>query len=332
MKLTLKGTLKVTLPLLVGALILWFLYRNIDVDRLLHTLRADSKWWVIVVASLFGTIGNTFRGLRWDIMLRQLDPPVKTLTNSILTTQGTYAVNMVLPRLGEIWRCGTMKLYTGLSFSKLFGTVVMDRALDILVGVVLAISAALLNYPFFYTFFRDNPDFIERVETFSGSTTFWILLAVFLVVLVVGIVLLRRFGFWEKFMHSLRDIWSGVQTVFTLNRRWSFLLYTVLIWVSYFLQFYLTFYAFSFMAGLGWEVALMAFVLITFSMVAPVQAGLGAWHFMVIYTLVFFGIGRDDAGSFALIVHTFQTLWTTLVGLLCIAALSVYNKKGSLNR
>lgn len=327
MKVTLKGTLKVVLPLLIGLLVLWFLYRNIDMDRLAHTLRSDVRWWVIIGASLFGTIGNAFRGLRWDIMLKQLDPPVKTLTNSILTTQGTYAVNMVLPRLGEIWRCGTMKLYTGISFSKLFGTMVVDRTLDVLVGILLALIAAVLNLPFFQTFFDENPDFITRLQGFVGSQAFWISLTVFLLVLAATVYLLRRLGFWTKVMHALTDVWSGVKTVFTLKRRWSFLLYTALIWGSYFLQFYLTFYAFSFMAGLGWEVALMAFVLITFSMVAPVQAGLGAWHFMVIFTLVFFGVGRDDAGSFALIVHTFQTLWTTLVGLICIGALSVYNKK-----
>ena len=330
MNITSKGVLKVVLPLLLGGVILWFLYRNTDFNKLLETLRTDSKWWVIIGASLFGTIGNTFRGLRWNIMLRQLDPPGKTLVNSILTTQGTYAVNMALPRLGEIWRCGAMRLYTGLSFSKLFGTMVMDRTLDVFVGILLALVATFLNYPFFQTFFYENPTLVDCFLDFWGSATSWVLVLVMLLAVSIGAVLAHRYAFWTKIKHTLSGVWSGVLTVFTLRRRWSFLLYTVLIWGSYFLQFYLTFYAFSFMSGLGWEVALMAFVLITFSMIAPVQAGLGAWHFMVIFTLVFFGVGRDDAGSFALIVHTAQTLWTTLIGLLSIVGLSFYNKSARL--
>lgn len=314
----------------MGLLLLWLLYRKMDFRSLGRTLTEEADWGILIIASFFGTLGNFFRGWRWSILLEPLGNKAKLFGNSALTVQGNYAVNMVLPRLGEIWRCSTMKVYTGIPFSRLLGTVVVDRGMDVVVAAVLAAAAAMLNLPFFLNFFEQNPQFLSKMETLSSNPLFWVAVAAFLVLFGGGVYLFffrkKRDG---KIGSAVTNLWEGLKTVFTMRRKWEFLLHTVLIWVSYFLQFYLTFYAFDFMSGLGWQEALMTFVLITFAVAAPVQGGIGAWHFMVIFSLVFFGVSRTDASSFALIVHTLQTLWTTVVGVLCIGFLPFYNRDGS---
>lgn len=324
---SLKKIVKVVAPLLVGVLLLWLLYRKMDFRSLQKTLSEDADWGILIFACMFGTLGNFFRGWRWSILLESLKKTPKLFGNAGLTVQGNYAVNMLLPRLGEIWRCSTMKVYTGIPFSRMLGTVVVDRGMDVVVAAVLAALAAMLNLPFFLNFFRQNPQFLTKVEALSGNPLFWVLI-------VVGLIALAFAVYWFLFRQkggrvgsAFTNLWEGLKTVFTMNRKWEFMLHTLLIWISYFFQFYLTFYAFDFMSGLGWQEALLTFVLITFAVAAPVQGGLGAWHFMVIFSLVFFGVDRTDASSFALIVHTLQTLWTTLVGILCIAFLPVYNRE-----
>ena len=330
-----KKIIRAVAPPLVGLLLLWLLYRKMDFGSLRRTLTEDSDWGILLFASLFGTVGNFFRGWRWSILLETLSKAPRLFGNASLTVQGNYAVNMVLPRLGELWRCSAMKLYTGVPFGKLFGTVVVDRGMDIAAAAVLAAAAAVMNFPFFVNFFRQNPEFLDKLSALTSEPLFWAALAAALALLLFGVYWYffrprKRGGEVKGGLRSTLDnLWEGLKTVFAMRRKWEFLLHTLLIWVSYFLQFYLTFYAFDFMGGLGPEEALLTFVLITFAVAAPVQGGIGAWHFMVIFSLVFFGVSRTDASSFALIVHTLQTLWTTLVGILCMGLLPLYNRDKS---
>ena len=100
-----------------------------------------------------------------------------------------------------------------------------------------------------------------------------------------------------------------------------------MIWGGYFCYFYITFYAFDFTRDLGITVGLIAFTMSSIGVAVPVQAGIGAWHFMVIATLVCFGVNENDAAAFALVVHTVQTVWTVLCGLFGIVALPLTNKE-----
>lgn len=319
------------MPLLIGLLLLWLLYRKMDFRSLQKTLTEEVNWGILLLASFMGTLGNFFRGWRWSILLEPLNKKNERLVgNSVLTVEGNYAVNMLLPRLGEIWRCSTMKVYTGISFSKLLGTVFVDRGMDLVVAAIMVALAAMLNLPFFSNFFSQNPQSVQKLHLLFENPIFWIVLIIGIGLIVFSVHrMMFKEGTINPFAQAFMNLWDGLKTVFLMRKKWVFLLMTCLIWVSYFLQFFLTFFAFDFMVGLGWQEALLTFVLITFAVAAPVQGGIGAWHFMVIFSLVFFGIDRNDASSFALIVHTIQTLWTTLVGILCISVLPLYNRNDS---
>lgn len=319
--------IRIFISLGVGGFILWLLYRNMDVDSFIHTLRVDAHFGVLVLASLFGTIGNTFRGMRWQILNKSLDSKAR-LINSILTTHGNYLVNIFLPRLGEIWRCGTMAHYSKMSFSALLGTLLIDRAFDLLVIFLMLLLGIAINVGFFAEFFSQNPMFIEKVTAIFTSV--WLYIAIG--VLIIGaIIFIKSFGrgkFGLKIRAQLQNVWVGMKSVVEMREKWQFALYTIGIWGGYFMQFYLTFFAFSFTAHLSPAIALLAFVMGAIAVVAPVQAGLGAWHFMIIYTFVFFGVASTDAQNFALIVHTLQQLvWTPLVGLVAIGLLPIVNRK-----
>lgn len=318
--------LKIVVPLAFGFLLLWLLYRNMDVDALLRTLRSDARFELLILAAFFGTVGNTFRGLRWQILNKSLNPNAKTI-NSILTTHGNYAVNMALPRLGELWRCGAMAHYSKMSFSALFGTLIVDRAIDIIMMMILLLLGMAVNLSFFSDFFRENPSMVEKIRTLLSSPPFYIALIIIALGVVIFVKSLRKGKFGQKIRDLLRNVRSGLKTIFSMEEKPLFYLYTIGIWGGYFLQFYLTFFAFSFTAHLSPAVGLIAFVMGAIAVAAPVQGGMGAWHFMIIYTLVFFGIATADAQNFALIVHTSQQfIWNPLVGLICMGLLPIVNR------
>lgn len=319
----LKTTLKVLVPLVFGVLILWLLYRNMDVETLLETLRGDANFGIIIFASLFGTLGNTFRGFRWHLLNKRLDPNVRAV-NSLLTTHGNYVVNMALPRLGEVWRVGAMSHYSGISISKLVGTLFIDRIYDVVAVSVLILLGLVLNTPFFTSFFDNNPDALLKLQGVMRSPWLYIVLLLLVVLVLVAMRWVRKS---ERTMHSFRNVREGLRTIRTMDKKWLFHLYTVGIWASYFLQFYITFYAFSFTSNLGPAVGLLTFVMGSVAIVAPVQGGMGAWHFMVIYSLMAFGVETSNAQNFALIVHTFQVfIWTNMVGLIALGLLPLVNR------
>lgn len=97
---------------------------------------------------------------------------------------------------------------------------------------------------------------------------------------------------------------------------------------------YLCFFSFGFTSQLPALAGLTVFVMGAFGMVAPVQGGMGAWHFMVIGTLVTYlpNLNNIDslARSFAFVVHGAQTGMIIIVGSLSVIALPFVNKKNKL--
>ena len=97
--------------------------------------------------------------------------------------------------------------------------------------------------------------------------------------------------------------------------------------MGYFLEFYITFFCFPFSAELGMVKAMVIFAAISLAIIIPTPNGAGPWHFVVISMMTLYGVSQTDASSFALIVHTFQTLGVILLGAYGWVALQVRNKK-----
>lgn len=315
-----RKSLQIILPLLLGVVLLVLLYRKVDFDVVLETLREDVRWWIIALSCLLGPVSVLFRSLRWDLQVEPLrhagSPATRGL--SLLHVQGSYAVNMAIPRLGDLWRCSSMASYSGLPFSQLLGTLIAERAIDMICTPLLILPGLALNAGYFTTFLE------EHVSLPSG--TLLLLVGAGLLGLGLLILLLRRSRLGDIVRRGWQDFLVGLQTIRAMDRRtaWLFILYTLGIWGCYFLAFYITFYAFPFTQGLGPEAALLIFSLITVTSILPVQGNIGPWHFVVIQSLIFFGVAPDPAASFALIVHTSQTIVTTVVGLLAIFVLPLF--------
>ena len=122
------------------------------------------------------------------------------------------------------------------------------------------------------------------------------------------------------------QIGRGMVSIRRMPQRGKFLLLTALIWVGYFCYFYFALFAFEATSHLPLSVASIAFAMSSMSVIVPVQAGMGAWHAAVILTFTTFGMAEQPAKDFAFIVHTAQTLWITLVGLIAILALPWINR------
>ena len=321
-----RTALKVLLPFSLGIMLLWYLYRNQDLTEMMNIIKKGVRYEIILFSLIFGLLGNVIRGWRWSMLIDSLGKRVKR-KNAIYAVLGNYAINMALPRVGEIWRCGVVSKYEKIPFTKLLGTLFVDRIMDTFVVGLLTLCVSIFNIRFFRNFFSDNPPaLIETVYQLFSSVWFYAGLVLFMLLLWFVFVRLKHLPVVQKTAGLMRNVFEGVKSLWLIKYKGRFIIETLLIWCCYFLYFYITFFAFDFTQDLGIRIALIAFVMSSIGVAVPVQGGIGVWHFMVISTLVAFGVDKNDAGAFAMVVFAVQTVWIVLVGLFGITALSWVNK------
>ena len=324
---TLKSILWVILPLLLGGLGFYTLYRDTDWGELALTLRTGVDYPVLLFSLLFGLMSNLCRGLRWELLVRPIatDGAPPRRINAICTVLGSYTVNMGIPRSGEVWRCVEMERREDLPFTGLFGTLIVDRLIDVCMLGMILVVIILSSTDFFLNYYTAHPELKEGLMQFIHSPWFIVLLIVGFLGLGAFIALLYYYP-KSRLAQFFIQIGRGMVSIRRMPQRGKFLLLTALIWVGYFCYFYFALFAFEATRHLPLSVASIAFAMSSMSVIVPVQAGMGAWHAAVILTFTTFGMAEQPAKDFAFIVHTAQTLWITLVGLIAILALPWINR------
>ena len=325
-KTILRTFLKIILPLAFGCLLLWYLYSKMDLNEIWEVIRKGVRYDIILFSLLFGLGANIMRGLRWGLLIRSLGDKVKT-HNVIYAVLGNYAVNLVLPRVGEVWRCGMITKYDKIPFTRLLGTLLIDRVSDTVMVGLITCSIILFNFGFFQDFFAKNPSLLEGFQSMFNSIWIYIIGVSFIIGIWFVFTYMSNFTLVKKAKSMLQNIWEGMKSVWLMKQKGLFLIQTLLIWIGYFFYFYITFFAFDFTQDLGIVVGLIAFTMGSIAVAVAVQGGIGPWHFMVIATLVCFGVKETDAAAFALVVHTVQTIWLGLTGLVGVIALPIINRK-----
>jgi len=283
------------------------------------------NWWWMLLSLFFGIMSHVVRGIRWKMTLVALGESPRT-SNCINAVFVSYAANLVLPRVGEVSRCGVLSKYDGISFSKSLGTVVSERMIDALCVALITAVAMFTQMSTFTNFFAATGTNISSFTDLLTSVQFYIVLVSIIGVIILLYFLVRTLSFFEKVKGIALNIWAGIISLRRVKNMPLFILYTILIWGCYFLQFYITFYCFGFSAHLGILAGLVMFVGGTIAVIVPTPNGAGPWHFAVISMMVLYGVNQTDAGAFALIVHSIQTLLVIVLGVYGLLALPVMNR------
>lgn len=320
MKKLIKKTLKLILPIVLGGFILFWVYRDFDFAKARDVLLHGVNWWWMLFSLLFGIFSHIFRGWRWKMTLEPLGafPKSSDCVNAIFVS---YAANLVLPRVGEVSRCGILAKYDDISFAKSLGTVVTERLIDVLCMMLITGTTFLLQMPVFLTFFRETGTKIPSIMHLFTSVWFYIILFCVIGIIVLLYYLMRALSFFQKVKGIALNVYEGVMTLRSVKNIPLFVLYTALIWLCYFFHFYITFYCFGFTENLDMMAALVMFAAGTFAVVVPTPNGAGPWHFAIISMMVLYGVNVTDAGIFALIVHGVQTFLVALLGIYGLVAL-----------
>lgn len=320
-----NSVFKVALPLLLGGAILYWMYRDFDFGSIQDVLLNEMNWTWMLLSLPFGVLAQAFRGWRWEQTLTPIgEHPRKRVC--VLSIYLSYAVSLVVPRVGEVARCGVLNRWDGVSFPKAIGTVVTERAVDTLIVAIITGAAFMMQLHVFGTFFSRTGTRIDDVfSTFSA--TGWVVTAICgVATLVLLYFFIRKLSIYNKVRSTLQGIWMGITSLKSVRNIPLFIFYSLAIWASYFLHFYLTFFCFKETEGLGLTCALVCFVVGSIAVIVPTPNGAGPWHFAVKTMLILYGIAYTPALYFVLIVHTVQTLLVVLLGIYAWIALAFIQK------
>ncbi len=316
--------------MLVTIFLFWLVYRDQNFGDLMRVLRDDVDYTWIWVAIVFGLLSHVSRSLRWQMLTKSMGYQISFM-NSFMGVMIGYFANLAIPRMGEFTRCGVVSKYENVPFSKLLGTVVTERVFDMVMLLLLTLIVVLSQFKQVGIFLDSNEEIKQKLYAIIHSP--WTL--VVLVMLIVGVIgffwFVRKGTFFARLHRFLAGVKEGLLTVKDVEHKWLFIGHTVFIWLMYFLMLYVCFFCFQFTSHLGPMIGLAVFVLSSYGMVAPVQGGVGAWHFMVIAALMIYLPHTEETASlaktFALLTHGTMTLLYIVVGMICLLFLPIYNRK-----
>jgi uncharacterized protein (TIRG00374 family) len=318
---------KYLLLLAVAGLFLWVSFRGVKWSDFSEGLKSANFGW-IGVSMLVSIIAFYIRSVRWRLIMLPLGKPVK-MKDSWDGINIGYLTNFVIPRAGELARCGVITRKSGIPFESVAGTVVLERSIDMLSLIVIFFSVLLFSWDRFGVFL--NREIISAVQQKFSISLLWIGGAVILAFGVFLYIIYRyrkNHPLLQKIASIVKRIFEGVISGFKMPDKWIFLLYTVLLWACYWLMSWTTIMAFPAVGKLGGGDALFLMMTGGFGWVIPVQGGIGAYHFIISLALAsVYGISQTTGVIFATISHESQALTMIICGLASFVSISLERKR-----
>jgi len=233
-----------------------------------------------------------------------------------------YLANLALPRIGEITRCVALGKKEKIPVDQLIGTVVVERTIDFLSLLIILIFLIFTSSDQITSFMRDSilVPIQDKIESMFGHS--WVIWLILFLLLVAGLVVvvsyrkkLRRIRFFAKIFDVAGGIINGLKTITNLRRKWEFIFLTIFIWINYALMTWVVVFSISSTSGLTFRDSIFLLVIGGLAMSAPVQSGLGAFHYIISRGLLFvYNIPLEDGLVYALLTHESQLVLVAIIG------------------
>ncbi|MFV0591074.1 MAG: lysylphosphatidylglycerol synthase transmembrane domain-containing protein [Draconibacterium sp.] len=312
-----------------GAFIFWLIYKDQDIDHIKSVLKNDVKYSWVWLSLFLGLLSHISRTLRWGMMIEPVGHKPRFI-NTFLAVMVGYLMNMAFPRMGEVSRCGVLARYEKISFTKLIGTVVAERLVDMISLLILLGVVIFAQFGKMLHFIEANPEIKEKLTNVIASPILIIVLIAAVVLFIVFRKAFKHTVIFRKIMEIIKNFKEGFISIRNIKNKGWFFFHSAFIWLMYYLMLYVIFFAFDFTANLNPIAGLTTFVLASFGMVAPVQGGIGAWHFMAKEALSLYGVANENGIIFAFVAHSSMTLMIIVIGIISLLILPFINRRNDL--
>ena len=319
-----KTALQTIVFLTLGGVLFYYAIGSQDTSSIWLEIRNADKTWILI-AIVCGILSHLARALRWNLLLEPLGYSASVAASFHAVILG-YLVNMALPRVGEVTRPAVLSKLENIPFNKLMGTVVIERIVDLIITVLIAIGIFMIQFGLI-------SDFCLTLYRQMNSTSIVVTVLVAALLIAMGIVaFIKREWFYQlpilaKLKGFVEGLVEGFKTIFNLKRKFQFIIYSLFIWVMYFCMPLCIFYALAGTAHLGASAGLTVLLFGTAAMIIPVPGGIGTFELLVPAALGLYQVTGPIASSYTLITHALQFLVIIGVGAFSVAYFIIKTNK-----
>jgi len=323
---------KLLLFLGIGIFFIWLFVKDLTPEQKKDIYRsfveADFTWFYI--SMLVGVVSHFIRAMRWKMLLKPMgyNPSNKNITMAVFIG---YLANLALPRLGEVTRCGTLTRYEKVPFQKGFGTVITERALDMLTFILLFIITVAIHFEKIkdYLYIRVLTPLEDKLATLQHTNYIIYIIIALLIGLSIYMYRIRnRFEhlfIYIKFREVVKGLFEGIKSLLKMERPWLFILYTLLIWGTYWLMTHVIFMSMAETMHLGLNASLVVLMFGSIGIIV-VQGGIGIYPAIVAETLILYNIPEVNGYALGWLLWSAQQIIIILIGSMSFGLLPILNK------
>ena len=317
----------------VGLLLIWLAVRDLtdnDKSSIKEAFTQANYFW-IVVSMILSALSHLLRAMRWKILIQPLGFNPK-LSNTFFAVMVGYLANFALPRLGEVSRCGVLTKYEKIPFTESFGTVIAERAIDMLCLILIFLGTLVFQFQQLWGLTNEKivTPLTTKLSSLMQSNLFILVFALLMIGITVSFFIFRRRTkgkLYKKIIDVALGFWEGLKSVKNIKRPYMFVFQTVIIWFLYTALLYVGFFCFKETSQLPFGAALAIMIFGSLG-IAFVPGGTGAYQALVTETLTSaFKVSFTFAFAFAWLMWTAQFALTIILGVISLILLPILNKE-----
>jgi uncharacterized protein (TIRG00374 family) len=312
--------LKILVPISIGVYLTWYFFSNSSIAEREHIIIAfkGANYWWIAVALILAFFSHLSRAYRWKYLLSPLGytPKLSLMYHSVMIG---YIINLTIPRSGELARAGYFSKYHNASADKVFGTIVVERVIDLLMFGLVILIAGLLQ--------TDQDQFNQIKQSQEGGIPSWILPTLLIIGLIFTLIIFFFKKLRLKLMKFIKGIIEGCLTILKLKQKTAFIFHTFFIWGAYLAMFWLTAFALPEMQNISVNATFACFVAGAIA-IGVTPGGIGLYPIMVASVLTgLYGYEGEVAKSFSMLMWATQTIFIVILGLVSLFAIQNQKKE-----
>jgi uncharacterized protein (TIRG00374 family) len=310
--------LAIVLPLALGVFLIVYSYNKFSAEEIaeIKSHFKNANYNFIYLSIFIAFLGSAARAYRWKYSLEHMGYTTSFANNFMAVSIG-YLMNLTIPRSGEISRALIVKKYNNIPFDKGFGSILAERIIDMIILCFFIGLAFLLQFDIVKAFIIDKIPVQKLLVLVSVCLLFGILFLLLYLYSKAKIIITLK--------QKIAGLKEGLLSLVHMKKKWSYLFYTLAIWFSYILMFYISIFVIPETSTITLGAVITSFVIGSLA-IAFTNSGFGSYPFLIAKILLFYNISETAGNAFGWIIWTSQMLLLVFLGGISFLMLPLFNR------
>lgn len=315
--------------LLIGGILIYLSIKKTSVSKEeVFKAFSTANWFWVIISIIISFSSHFVRAYRWNYLLENYGHKVD-LPTSLSSVFVGYLANYGLPRMGEVSRCAIVSKYNKIPMDTALGTVIAERIMDLILMLVIFILVVLFQYDDLQLLL--NKYLITPLgEKLNLTNIIYLIIGFLFLITLIYFMKQKKTtsekSVFDKVIQFIQNLFRPMTQIHKMKRPLGFLLWSLVIWILYYLSMYTCSLSMESTNHLGVYKILVLFLFGTVGVIVT-PGGIGAYHFLLTEILIFYNIDKASAVALPWIIWGTQFLLILLSGGLSFILLPIIHSK-----